>query len=107
MVFHYELYFQLLKIERVSDTGVKQTCISEVSFTSLVAMPESESTLPKLSFPKETPRKKEKVGMGVYSLLQSWIKPVETNGYLTFFAHVLTYRQVKKIPPPPAGHFSC
>ena len=40
---------------------MKQTCISEVSFASLVAMPESESSLPKLSFPKENPRKKEKV----------------------------------------------
>jgi len=54
-------YIQLLKIERVSDTGLKQTCISEVSFASLVAMPESDSSLPKLSFPKENPRKKEKV----------------------------------------------
>ncbi|XP_020623627.1 uncharacterized protein LOC110061133 [Orbicella faveolata] len=51
---------RLLKIERVSDSGVKQTCISEVSFASLVAMPESDSSLPKLSFPKENPRKKEK-----------------------------------------------
>ena len=36
-------------------------CISEVSFASLVAMPESDSSLPKLSFPKENARKKEKV----------------------------------------------
>ena len=36
-------------------------------------------------------------------LQQSWTKPVATNGYHTFFANVLTYRQVKKIllPPPP------
>ena len=45
----------------MSDSGLKQTCISEVSFASLVAMPESDSSLPKLSFPKENPRKKEKV----------------------------------------------
>ncbi|KAL9980549.1 hypothetical protein ACROYT_G009151 [Oculina patagonica] len=51
---------KLLKIERISDTGVKQTSISEVSFASLVAMPESDSSLPKLYFPKESSRKKEK-----------------------------------------------
>ena len=60
LLFHF-FYVQLLKIERVSESGVKQMCISEVSFASLVAMPESDSSLPKLSFPKENARKKEKV----------------------------------------------
>lgn len=53
--------WQLLKIERVSATGIKQTCISDVCFASLTLLPESESSLPKLSFPEESPRKKEKV----------------------------------------------
>ena len=52
---------QLLKIERISDSGVKQTCISEVCFASLVELPESDSSLPKLCFPKENPRRKQKV----------------------------------------------
>lgn len=51
---------RLLKIERVSATGIKQTCISDVCFASLILLPESESSLPKLSFPEESPRKKEK-----------------------------------------------
>lgn len=51
---------RLLKIERISASGVKQTCISDVCFASLVALPESDSSLPKLCFPKESPRRKEK-----------------------------------------------
>ena len=55
------LFLQLLKIERVSETGVKQTCISDVNFAPLVAMPDSDSSLPKLFFPKENPKRREKV----------------------------------------------
>lgn len=51
---------KLLKIERVSETGVKQTCISDVNFAPLVAMPDSDSSLPKLFFPKENPKRREK-----------------------------------------------
>lgn len=55
------LFLQLLKIERVSETGVKQTCISDVNFAPLIAMPDSDSSLPKLFFPKENPKRREKV----------------------------------------------
>ena len=58
---YYFLFLQLLKIERVSETGVKQTCISDVNFAPLVAMPDSDSSLPKLFFPKENPKRREKV----------------------------------------------
>lgn len=57
----YVLFLQLLKIERVSTTGVKQTCISDVNFAPLVAIPDSDSSLPKLFFPKENPKRREKV----------------------------------------------
>lgn len=57
----YVLFLQLLKIERVSATGVKQTSISDVNFAPLVAMPDSDSSLPKLFFPKENPKRREKV----------------------------------------------
>lgn len=52
---------RLLKIERISASGVKQTCISDVCFASLTSLPESESSLPKLCFPKEIPKRKEKI----------------------------------------------
>ena len=41
---------------------MKHTYITDVCFAPLVVLPESESSLPKLCFPKETPRRKEKVG---------------------------------------------
>ena len=62
MLMSHILFFgQLLKIERISASGVKQTCISDVCFASLTSLPESESSLPKLCFPKEIPKRKEKV----------------------------------------------
>lgn len=64
MLFVSVCTLQLLKIERISASDVKQTYITDVCFAPLVVLPESESSLPKLCFPEETPRRKEKVGTG-------------------------------------------
>jgi hypothetical protein len=56
-------YIQLLKIDRVSTTGVKLSVIREVSFASLTPLPESEASQPKLRFPPVDSKKKQKVGI--------------------------------------------